>query len=108
MDAFIDSRLQKHISREVRLIDAIVKGKDTRWNPHTRRHYLTAGDEGGKDEAEDVDEDTPQIQAADKPTKNNPIMVCLYGQLCLAVRSYQSGICKQPATASGCPVRQCH
>ena len=105
VDAFIDPRVQKHISRETRLSDAVVKGKDTRWNPHTRRYHLTGGDEGGKEEAEDVDGDTPQIQASAKPTKNNPIMVCIYGQLCVAARSYQSGICEPPAPVSGCPVK---
>jgi general transcription factor 3C polypeptide 3 (transcription factor C subunit 4) len=94
VDAFIDSRLQKHLSRETRLIDAVVKGKDARWNPHRRRYHLTGGDEGDKEDPEDAEEDTPQIPAPEKPTKNNPIMICIYGQLCVAARSYQSGICK--------------
>lgn len=95
VDAFIDSRLQKHISREVKLIDAVVKGKDVRWNPHIRRYHLTGADESTKDDAEEGEETSAELQASEKPTKNNPIMVCIYGQLCVAARSYQSAICKQ-------------
>jgi general transcription factor 3C polypeptide 3 (transcription factor C subunit 4) len=28
------------------------------------------------------------------PTKNNPVIITLYGQMCLASKSYQSAICK--------------
>ncbi|KAF8575754.1 TPR-like protein [Ramaria rubella] len=102
VDAFIDSRLQKHISREVRLIDSVVKGKEVRWNPHTRRYTQVGTEEGekddGKDEADEAPEETGPASGLvenaipQKPTKNNPIMVCIYGQLCVAARSYQSGI----------------
>jgi general transcription factor 3C polypeptide 3 (transcription factor C subunit 4) len=93
VDAFIDSRLQKHLSREVKLIDAVVKGKEVRWNPHARRYHLTGADEGTKDDAEDRVA-SAELPAPSKPTKNNPIMVCIYGQLCVAARSYQSAICE--------------
>ena len=95
VDAFIDSRLQKHLSREVRLADAVVKGKDVRWNPHLRRYHLTGADEGTKDDAEEGEGVSAEPPSSDKPTKNNPIMVCIYGQLCVAARSYQSGICEE-------------
>ena len=95
VDAFIDSRLQKHLSREVRLIDAVVKGKDVRWNPHLRRYHLTGADEGTKDDADEGEGTSVELSTPDKPTKNNPIMVCIYGQLCVAARSYQSGICER-------------
>lgn len=94
VDAFIDTRLQKHLSREVKLIDAVVKGKDVRWNPHLRRYHLTGVDDSTKDDAEEGEETSAELTAPEKPTKNNPIMVCIYGQLCIAARSYQSGICK--------------
>lgn len=95
VDAFIDQKLQKHLSRETKVIDAVVKGKEARWNPHTRRYNLTGGDEGTKEDAEDADVDDARTSTApEKPTKNNPIMVCIYGQLCVAARSYQSAICE--------------
>lgn len=28
------------------------------------------------------------------PTKNNPIIVAIYGQICIAAKSYQSAICE--------------
>jgi general transcription factor 3C polypeptide 3 (transcription factor C subunit 4) len=93
VDAFIDSRLQKHISREVRLADSVAKGKEIRWNPHNRRYHLVGVDEVVKEDVEEPEDNSPNITAPDKPTKHNPVMVCIYGQLCVAARSYQSGIC---------------
>ncbi|KIJ23602.1 hypothetical protein M422DRAFT_275782, partial [Sphaerobolus stellatus SS14] len=57
VDAFIDSRLQKHLNREVKLSDAAAKGKELRWNPHNRRYNLAgAAGEERKDEAEEQEE----------------------------------------------------
>ncbi|GJJ15577.1 hypothetical protein Clacol_009855 [Clathrus columnatus] len=88
VDAFIDPRLQKHLSREVRLSHAVVDGKEVKWNPHVRRYHLTGADEG--EEHEDMN--TEQTTIPDKPTKNNPVLICIYGQLCVAAKSYQSAI----------------
>ena len=60
-----------------------------------------------KEEEEDEDVEIPnagegasssstQVQGVPKiklPTKENPVSVAIYGQICLAARSYQSAIC---------------
>jgi len=105
-DAFLASTLSKHLLRELKVADAAVKNKDAlRWNP-TLRRYGPVGASSKADDAEDVleeDLDAPKedpLLAGDKslgpgvrlPTKDNPISVALYGQLCLASRSYQSAL----------------
>lgn len=110
-DSFISSTLQKHMLREVRLSDGAVKTPEAlKWNNSSQRYHLGAVKSAGDDEAikgADVPEDDVEDagDAADPtptndkkplwlPTKNNPIPVALYGQLCLAAKSYQSAICK--------------
>jgi len=94
VDAFIDSRLQKHLNREVKLSDAVAKGQEVRWNSHNRRYNLV-GAAAEKDDPEEQEEVAGESSALPiKPTKYNPVMVCIYGQLCIAAKSYQSGICK--------------
>lgn len=96
VNAFIDPRLQKHLSREVRLSHAVVEGKEVKWNPHIRRYHLTGADESNKDEGEENEDMNSDYTAIpDKPTKYNPILVCIYGQLCVAAKSYQSAICSR-------------
>lgn len=95
VNAFIDPRLQKHLSREVRLSHAVVEGKEVKWNQHVRRYHLAAVEEGNKDEEEDHEDMNAELSSIpDKPTKHSPILVCIYGQLCVAAKSYQSAICK--------------
>ena len=107
-DSFISSTLQKHMLREVRLSDGAVKTPELlKWNNSSQRYHLgtakSAGDDdvikGAEDDAEDVGDAADPTSTSDKrplwlPTKNNPILVTLYGQLCLAAKSYQSAICK--------------
>ena len=102
-DSFIASTLQKHLSREIRIADAAVKNKDSlRWN-HLNKRYapvaaLKAGD-GDDVVADDIEDDVQEERADDKaklpdtPTKSNPINVAVYGQICIAAKSYQSAIC---------------
>jgi general transcription factor 3C polypeptide 3 (transcription factor C subunit 4) len=108
-DSFIMSTLQKHLFREMKLGDAAVKNKDSlKWNPLNRRYAPTSaatnnvgeGDDAVDDDVEDIaGEDVPEETPIDKsslpptPTKNNPLTVAIYGQICAAAKSYQSAIC---------------
>ncbi|KAG2040882.1 TPR-like protein [Suillus americanus] len=105
-DSFVSSTLQKHVLRELRLHDASVKTPELmKWNVVGRKYNLSSS---GKEEPskveEEVDEEAEipgpmESNATEKtaiqmPTKNNPIIVTLYGQMSLAAKSYQSAICK--------------
>lgn len=113
-DAFITSTLQKHLFREMKLADAAVKNPESlRWNPTNRRYAHTstgagsakAGEDGDVGEDDDMDVDaegdrahhasTSAIPSDDLelPTKQNPVIVTIYGQICIAAKSYQSAIC---------------
>ncbi|KIJ64224.1 hypothetical protein HYDPIDRAFT_175610 [Hydnomerulius pinastri MD-312] len=106
-DSFISSTLQKHLLRELRLSVGGIKTPELlKWNNNSQRyHLITAKDADDDDIAkgadaleEDGDEGGDGVEPAnDKkplrlPTKNNPMPVALYGQLCLAAKSYQSAI----------------
>ena len=97
-DAFLASTLSKHLLRELRLSDTAVKQPDKlRWNPTTRRYAQAKTD---AEDAGDDDEDVPSVDlekgshAKDLPTKDNPVNVAVYGQICLAAKSYQSALCQ--------------
>ncbi|KAI0696177.1 TPR-like protein [Cytidiella melzeri] len=101
-DAFLASTLSKHMLRDLRANDTALKNPDTlRWNPVTKRYGT-----GTKAEEED-DQDVPEsVPVSEKfvggtslgvhqpklPTKENPIGVAIYGQICLAAKSYQSAL----------------
>ncbi|KAG6897632.1 hypothetical protein C0992_012861 [Termitomyces sp. T32_za158] len=99
-DAFITSTLQKHMFREMKLADVAVRTPEVlRWNSLNKRYAATGtvksdpGD-GGDDDADDAelapaDKDTKVLEI---PTKHNPIIVAIYGQICIAAKSYQSAI----------------
>ncbi|OJA08708.1 hypothetical protein AZE42_08889 [Rhizopogon vesiculosus] len=106
-DAFVSSTLQKHALRELRLHDTAVKTPELlKWNVVGRRYGLSSSvkEESSKvnEGEEEVDEEAEipgptESSTADKtairmPTKNNPVIVTLYGQMCLAAKSYQSAI----------------
>ncbi|KAH7882558.1 hypothetical protein F5I97DRAFT_1906074 [Phlebopus sp. FC_14] len=105
-DSFISSTLQKHMLRELRLSDGAVKTPELlKWNNSSRRYHLitakaTDDDDTAKvadaleDEGEGADDADPTSikKSIRLPTKNNPMPVTLYGQLCLAAKSYQSAI----------------
>lgn len=112
-DSFLASTLSKHLLREVRLADAAIKNKDAlRWNPTLRRYGLPSAptNKGGEndDAVDDEDEATREgsptatekefvLDKTNLPTKSNPINIALYGQICLAARSYQSALCTSVA-----------
>ncbi|KAF8895474.1 hypothetical protein BD779DRAFT_1499735 [Infundibulicybe gibba] len=104
-DAFISSTLQKHLFRELKLTDHAVKNPEAmKWNALNKRFVSTTQAKGGEayDGPEDDAEDDAQV--ADEativnnkvhpeiPTKSNPLMVAVYGQICIAAKSYQSAI----------------
>ena len=97
-DAFIASTLQKHLFREMRLHDTAVHNKDAlKWNPIPRRWGMnksSEADEGVDDEPNpDGVEGDEKNPAPQPPTKDNPAIFALYGNVCLAGKSYQSAIC---------------
>ncbi|KZT05046.1 TPR-like protein [Laetiporus sulphureus 93-53] len=100
-DAFLVSTLTKHLLRELKLGDMALKNKDAlRWNHILRRYGQTGGQKAG--DAEDVDEDDidevagegapTAVDKSGLPTKGNPVSIAVYGQICLAARSYQSAL----------------
>jgi general transcription factor 3C polypeptide 3 (transcription factor C subunit 4) len=108
-DSFISSTLQKHMLREVRLSDGAVKTPELlKWNNSSQRYHLGTvksvgddevikGTDALEDDAEDAGDAVGPTPTNDRkplwlPTKNNPFPVTLYGQLCLAAKSYQSAI----------------
>lgn len=93
------------------MTDAIVHGREIKWNAARGRYILAdekekddddvadagmgmgEGDAGKKETARKtgVQPRTPKII---KPTKPNPLHLSLYGTLCTVAKSYQSGICE--------------
>ncbi|KAJ8082877.1 transcription factor TFIIIC subunit tfc4 [Marasmius tenuissimus] len=104
-DSFITSTLQKFLFREMKLADAALNNPDSvRWNPLNKRWAPISGGGQGKKGGEDGDEgedDEGQGTTAMEdgrdgktplPTKRNPLIVAIYGQMCIAAKSYQSAI----------------
>ncbi|KAJ3569113.1 hypothetical protein NP233_g5266 [Leucocoprinus birnbaumii] len=109
-DAFITSTLQKHLFREMKLSDTAVKHPETlKWNPLNKRYASTGSKatEQEQEEEDDNDEDavtgpssttnpTPAPDAKSGlpliPTAFNPVIITIYGQICIAAKSYQSAI----------------
>lgn len=103
-DAFLASTLSKHMLRELKSYDTALKTPETlRWNNVTKRYGI------GTKAEEDDDQDVPEVATRDGdtqsttqqpssqprlPTKENPVGVAIYGQICLAAKSYQSALCK--------------
>ncbi|CCM04149.1 uncharacterized protein FIBRA_06311 [Fibroporia radiculosa] len=104
-DAFLVSTLAKHLLRELKLADTALKNPEAlRWNSVLRRYGLgSSGSKGADDDDTDDEEDalkegTPTGETSDGrektklPTKGNPVSIAIYGQICLAARSYQSAL----------------
>ncbi|RXW22111.1 hypothetical protein EST38_g3735 [Candolleomyces aberdarensis] len=119
-DAFITSTLQKHLFREMKLADAAVKAPESlRWNTLNKRYAHTSGsgasakgDDGDVGDEDEMDVDGEGVSSADHatstekshhastsaaekapiPMKHNPVIVAIYGQICIAAKSYQSAI----------------
>lgn len=99
-DGFLASTLSKHMLRELRAYDMALKNPDAlRWNPTLKR--FGAGTKAEEDDDADVLDGANREEsesggggAPGLPSKENPIGVAIYGQICLAAKSYQSAICK--------------
>lgn len=102
-DAFITSKLQKHLLREIKLSDAAIRHQDAlKWYAPRGRWALAPsgswkGEEAGGDD--DVDDAGPSTSKtggppSELPKVDNPMLVTIYGQLSLGARSYQSAICE--------------
>lgn len=100
-DSFIVSTLQKHLLRELKTNDIAVKNPEQlKWAPASRRYALStkAGADDAVDEDDDdiADDSNPIHEKVNAPriiTKHNPVTVAIYGQICMAAKSYQSAIC---------------
>jgi general transcription factor 3C polypeptide 3 (transcription factor C subunit 4) len=126
-DSFIVSTLQKHILREIKLGDMAVKNPDAlKWNALNKRWVAAQGstsakgveaDDGMDDDIADEntnenpppsgglqDKDKANAPRAEMPTKSNPYIVAVYGQICIAAKSYQSAIC---TSCDALPFRLC-
>lgn len=89
--------------RELKFTDAALKNPETlRWNSVLKRYggsTKTEEDddaellEGGK-EPDGPTDSSQQTARPRLPTKENPVGVAVYGQICLAARSYQSALCE--------------
>ncbi|KAJ7448791.1 TPR-like protein [Mycena latifolia] len=103
-DAFVASALQKYLHREMRLFDAAANSPESLvWSVMGKRFSLKAA--GGDAEPEDEE----GADAVEQPTAGrrkkkqcprlpeiatipNPVVLALYGQMCLASKSFQSAI----------------
>lgn len=113
-DSFITSTLQKFFFREIKLNDVASKNPELlKWNNALKRWAPTVplsssslstgavagvgtGGRGDEDSDGGAGDDTPSSSNTDRPvmpTKNNPLTVAIYGQMCIAAKSYQSAIC---------------
>ncbi|KAJ7159083.1 TPR-like protein [Mycena crocata] len=106
-DAFVASAFQKFLHRELRLSHAAANTPDAvMWSKMNKRFSLHCVD-GGGDEAEEEgandggEEQKPARargrgknlpQLPDIARKNNPVAFALYGQICLATKSFQSAM----------------
>ncbi|KZV61169.1 TPR-like protein [Peniophora sp. CONT] len=97
-DVFIVSTLQKALLREIKLSDAAVHSREKlRFHAVNKRWGIPTGKgnkedkEDKEDEAEDDVGDAKGV-TSELPTKDNPLLVTIYGQISLAAKSYQSAL----------------
>ena len=100
-DAFLASTLTKHLLRDIKGGDTALKNPEVlRWNPILKRYGVGAkveeDDEDGGNAEPTVPTDGDGASKPRLPTKENPVGVALYGQICLAAKSYQSALCTRP------------
>jgi general transcription factor 3C polypeptide 3 (transcription factor C subunit 4) len=105
-ESLIHPNFQKHLYRELKMSDAIAHGKEIKWNSARQRYVLAdeKEDEGDADsqiapsKKEKEVKSRPRVPIQKKPTKPNPLHLSLYGMLCTAAKSYQSGLCESGFT----------
>ncbi|THV03835.1 TPR-like protein [Dendrothele bispora CBS 962.96] len=102
-DFFITSTLQKFLFREMKLIDMATNNPDAlKWNPINKRYAPAPTGRKSADVQDEPEDDsdgpgddvvsTANPEKLTLPTKNNPLVVAIYGQMCVAAKSYQSAI----------------
>ncbi|EKM76639.1 hypothetical protein AGABI1DRAFT_122552 [Agaricus bisporus var. burnettii JB137-S8] len=111
-DAFITSTLQKHLFREMKLSDTAVKNPEMlKLNPLNKRYAPTGSKVAEQDQDENENDEvnkegegegpsasTSTSQSREQanlppiPTKFNPVIIAIYGQICISAKSYQSAI----------------
>lgn len=112
-DAFITSTLQKHLFREMKLSDTAVKNPEMlKWNSLNKRYAPTGSKVAEQDQDENENDEVnkegegegpsaststslsrEQANLPPIPTKFNPVIIAIYGQICISAKSYQSAIC---------------
>ncbi|EIW74984.1 TPR-like protein [Coniophora puteana RWD-64-598 SS2] len=125
-DAFVSSTLQKHVLREIKISDGVVKEPGRlAWRSHRGRWTMTEknrsggsaaavdgdDDEEGEDgpeereeQQDDKDSNLARVKQPVPPKKQNPIPLALYGQMCVAGKSYQSAIFYLLYAVKYCPI----
>ncbi len=92
----------------MKLSDTAVKNPDSlKWNSLNKRYApinTSKTAEPDDDDADDIAAEPEQTSAATNsadrsgvpalPTKENPVITAIYGQICVAAKSYQSAICE--------------
>lgn len=90
----------------MKLSDAAVKNPDSlKWNNLNKRYAPTNQSKTADpddDEADDLVPENDQTAGSSTdsagalrlPTKENPVIIAIYGQICIAAKSYQSAICQ--------------
>ncbi|KAJ6486311.1 hypothetical protein DFH09DRAFT_1265926 [Mycena vulgaris] len=101
-DAFVAAPFGKYLHREMRLFDAAANNPDSLvWSQTGRRFSLKAIAEEPEDEEEEEQQPAASNDGRKKmqrprlpeiATANNPVVVALYGQMCLVTKSFQSAI----------------
>jgi general transcription factor 3C polypeptide 3 (transcription factor C subunit 4) len=105
-DAFLASTFQKFLHRELKMFDAAANNPDSLiWSIVGKRFSTKSvgGAEPEDDEDEQQEEQKPVISGRKKKPraprlpqiaqKPNPVVLALYGQVCLVAKSFQSAIC---------------
>ncbi|CAK5261855.1 unnamed protein product [Mycena citricolor] len=96
-DAFIVSPLQKFLYREMKLVGVASKNPElAKWTPAQKRFSLI-NNKGEDGDDEPADEAVPTAGGGDHvlpayARKPNPVITAIYGQVCVAAKSYQSAI----------------
>ncbi|EDR05756.1 uncharacterized protein LACBIDRAFT_329309 [Laccaria bicolor S238N-H82] len=99
-DSFITSTLQKHLFNEMKLADTAVKSPEVLNGMHplhrAGKRRMEDGDDGvpdqGGDQASGATATAGSLNVPDILTKHNSVIVAIYGQICIATKSYQSAI----------------
>lgn len=93
IEAFNGNELQKFSIRQLKLIEAVAKGKETKINKSGSRMIVGDAEDIDKDDEEGAEEDQ-RVNEANRftPTMSNPMFLLSYAAMLMTSRSYQSAI----------------